>query len=83
MMNNRTINDINAERARQLAKWGPQSHGPYTWNTILGEEVGEVNKATLDITNGLDTMKHLEEELIQVIAVAVAYLENMRGETIE
>lgn len=81
-MNERTIKDINAERLRQVQKWGVQRNSTYLWNTILGEEIGEVNKASLDIDNGLAQPHELEEELIQVIAVAVAYLEDIRGETI-
>lgn len=77
-MNGRTIADIDRERYQQDIKWGKQSHPPYTWNTILGEEVGEVNKASLDLANKEDTQEHLEEELVQVIAVAVAYLEDIR-----
>jgi len=80
-MNDRTIKDIQKERTKQNEKWGKQEHHPYLWNTILGEEVGEVNKASLDFFNAVDTQKHLEEEIIQVIAVGVAYLECIRGET--
>ena len=68
---------INKERYSQNAKWGIQRHHYFKWNTILGEEVGEVNQASLDIENGIDTEEHLIEELIQVAAVAVSYIESI------
>lgn len=79
MIKDRTIKDVQDERNRQDKKWGKQSNHPYLWNTILGEEVGEVNQASLDCENGTDTQEHLEEELVQVIAVAIAYLEDIRS----
>ena len=65
--------DIINERDRQDAKWGSQRKLPMDrWNTILGEEVGEVAHAVNegDLTN-------LAEELIQVAAVAVCWLESL------
>ena len=60
---------ITTERERQDEKWGsdrrPDSE---PWVAILTEEVGEVARATLE-------RKDLEEELIQVAAVCVAWLE--------
>ena len=40
--------EIRMERARQDAKFGIQDHDPFKFCVILGEEVGEVNKAVLD-----------------------------------
>jgi NTP pyrophosphatase (non-canonical NTP hydrolase) len=71
-----------AERERQAAKWG----GEHDWGTgdcssdlvsaavkaaVLAEECGEVARAALDGTTGL------KDELIQVAAVAVAWLEGL------
>jgi NTP pyrophosphatase (non-canonical NTP hydrolase) len=73
---------ILAERARQAEKWD----GPHDWGSgdcssslvspavkaaVLAEECGEVARAALDGTVGL------KDELIQVAAVAVAWLENL------
>jgi NTP pyrophosphatase (non-canonical NTP hydrolase) len=73
--------EIDAERARQSRKWG----GRHEWGegdcssravrrevkaTVLTEECGEVARAVLDKN---DTQ--LRAELIQVAAVAVAWLE--------
>lgn len=65
------------ERDRQTKKWGRQKHSNATWNLIMNEEVGEVAKAILEAKEGTVT-----NELIQVIAVAVAWLEDHleRGE---
>lgn len=72
--------DIGKERARQDAKWGwdpddgtsimsgPNIHAKVS---VLLEEVGEVAHAVLE---GDDA--NLEDELIQVAAVAVAWLES-------
>jgi NTP pyrophosphatase (non-canonical NTP hydrolase) len=74
--------EITAERERQAAKWD----GPHDWGSgdcssalvspavkaaVLAEECGEAARAALDGT--LD----LKDELIQVAAVAVAWLEGL------
>jgi hypothetical protein len=87
------LGEIAGERARQDAKWGPQSHpdgtgrpgdrawadvmrdqcdhehrsGLGTWRTILAEEVFEAF-AEADLAK-------LREELVQVAAVAAAWVE--------
>lgn len=76
----KTINDddtslsvldlITEERGRQDAKWGANRNlRNVEWLTILMEEIGEVAKAMLEDQN------HVRHELIQVAAVAVAWLE--------
>lgn len=74
---------INAERLRQGKLWNrPHSFGfgdcsnptlkPEVKALVLGEEVGEVNRAVLE----RDT-NNLKVELVQVAAVAVAWLESL------
>lgn len=59
------------ERMRQDAKWGSDRHlDNMLWLTILAEEFGEVARAILE-------NKGLFDELIQVAAVAVCWLEQM------
>ena len=66
------IESILAERDRQDYKWGEQNHEIFKWLAILGEEVGEINKAALE--NQYDeTIK----ELIQTGAVVVAMIESL------
>jgi len=61
------------ERLRQDAKWGPQQHHDNRlWATILGEEFGEACQAVLR-----DDGTKLQEELVQVAAVALAWIEDL------
>lgn len=64
------VTDVALERERQNVKWGEQNHDDGKWFQILMEEVGEAAKAGLD--DGDDRMR---EELVQVAAVAVAFIE--------
>jgi NTP pyrophosphatase (non-canonical NTP hydrolase) len=72
---------IMAERARQDAKFGEQNHNPFTYLAILGEEVGEANKAAIDAcdlkTGAFTTeiLNNYRDELLQVAAVAMAAIE--------
>ncbi len=62
------------ERFKQDAKWGEPKSRHYldlTWLAVLTEEVGEVARACLKN----DDAGNLGMELIQVAAVAVAWLE--------
>lgn len=63
---------IIAERNRQDIKWGEQNHDVYKWLAILGEEVGEANKASLE-----DNYHELINELVQIGAVTVAMIESL------
>jgi len=102
-MNRKVFDDIEAERDRQDAKWGVQSHpdnspfedslvrdlppasaaqqqcdqeariGSVSWSTVLLEEVLE---ALEDSSAGANTGT-LREELIQVAAVAAAWVEDI------
>lgn len=75
---------IHAERCRQERKWAkPHAHGygscasegvePMVKVAVLVEEVGEVARALLD---GSD-VDVLRAELVQVAAVATAWLESL------
>lgn len=68
--------DVRAERARQDKKFGIQNHSPEIWLAILGEEVGECNNAFLEMNfTKRKTIDDLREELVQVAAVAVQFVE--------
>ena len=77
----RIFEAINVERDRQDDKFGfdPPSilPGEDEWRklAVLAEEFGEVANALLETDFGNDTQAHVEEELIQVAAVAVAWVE--------
>ena len=63
------LRKIYEERVRQDLKWGIQHHSNAEWLAILVEEIGEVAKALLENSN-------IEEEIIQCMAVCVAWLED-------
>ncbi len=66
---------IAKERASQDDKWGIQEHTDEWWLTILMEEVGELSREILEIKFGDGDHEKLVNELIQVAAVAKAWLE--------
>ncbi|QHJ81839.1 MAG: hypothetical protein [Bacteriophage sp.] len=69
--------DIKRETERQDKKWGIQFHTPEVWLAILGEEVGESNKAFLEHMFGNKSTTDLRAELVQVAAVAVQFIEQL------
>ena len=70
MVDTKTVlEEVAQERIHQDLKWGEQNHRDSVWLAILTEEVGECAKAILE-------GKGLTHELIQVAAVAVAWVEN-------
>ena len=69
----RIFADIIAERKHQDKKFGPaRKLGQLKRNAILGEEVGEVARAILERDK-----ENLREELVQVAACCVAWLEEI------
>lgn len=69
---------VAAERARNLARWGDQRHASGLWQLILTEEVGEVAEASLDVYTGKAAdATEIVAELVQVAAVAVAWIEDL------
>jgi NTP pyrophosphatase (non-canonical NTP hydrolase) len=73
----KVLRDVSAERGRQDRKWGVQNHDPFKWAAILGEEVGEVSRAILEMHFGEDPrmIADVRHELVQVAAVAVVAAE--------
>ena len=63
------------EVTRQHKKWGIQNHNVLTWLAILGEEVGEANKAVLEAKYGTGILIDYRTEMIQVAAVALSAIE--------
>ena len=72
-------NIVDIEMNKQVKKWGVQNHNPHVFNTILVEEVGEVAKAILKTEGEGNTMswQDVQEELIQVAAVAMSMIESI------
>jgi NTP pyrophosphatase (non-canonical NTP hydrolase) len=69
------LGEVAEERISQDAKWGEQNHLDFVWCAILGEEVGEVANAILEGTFSDAPLAHVRDELVQVAAVAVAWVE--------
>jgi len=81
----KVLAEVDTERINQNFKWGIQNHCPKVWLMILGEEVGEANKAILEsskykdgklvMNKDLQDFSEYRKELIQIAAVAVAMVE--------
>lgn len=67
--------DITTEREKQNDKWGQQNHPAEIWSLILGEEYGEAQEAILHNKFGGSHANTLREELVQLAAVAVQWIE--------
>lgn len=70
---------VKAERARQLAKWGPQTHTPLEWLAILGEEYGEACQGVVNTWTERGDMSKALEELVEVAAVCEAAFADIAG----
>ena len=73
----RVLDDVARERIKQDRKWGVQDRVAGHWLTILMEEVGEVCE---EILNKQNSDSGIREELVQVAAVAIAWIENIDRE---
>ncbi len=76
------LEEIAQERERQDAKWGwPRRHGMEKWFLILLEEMGEASECLLQMESGDkpgDWPASFEKEMVQVIAVGMAMLQQFR-----
>jgi len=85
------LDEVMQERSRQDEKFGEQNHNTVAWMAILTEEVGESAKEACEVYFNQRLrfrnkevgeiysigLKNLREELIQVAAVAVAFVESL------
>ena len=80
---------VQVERERQDARWGPHPKATnkdqlYLLLAVLGEEVGEANRAVLELgkdfarIENCAAVQHLRDELVQVAAVAQKFWEALR-----
>ena len=70
------IQEVTAERVRQIDKWGPQKDAsPETWLMIAGEEFGEICRAAHDAIFEGSPADDMDQEIVQLIAVLVAWRE--------
>lgn len=73
--NTLAVASILEERERQELKWGEQNHDPFTYLTVLIEEVGEFAQAALHHRFGGPEAFGVRNEAVQVAAVALAIIE--------
>lgn len=73
----RTLQEINLERERQDRLFGNENrkHSDLKWLAIATEELGEIAQGINDSKSDIA----IEEEIIQVAAVCVAWLDQRRG----
>ncbi|MEA5001331.1 MAG: hypothetical protein VB017_05555 [Endomicrobiaceae bacterium] len=74
------------ERNRQDQKYGPQSHNPEVWQSIMAEEFGEMAQAVNEtmFNNGeekrkLGGIENIQKELIHILAVGFAMYIDLGG----
>ena len=73
---NDVLGSVLSERMSQDQKWGEQNHDDLYWLAILTEEVGEVAQEIITPKqDGCFPEDRVVKELIQVAAVAVAWVE--------
>ena len=73
--------EIRKERQRQDERW-PYGHDDLNWSAILIEETGETAREVL-CGGRVARAYELRQELIQVAAVAVAWLEDIDDSVVE
>lgn len=69
------LQNVLEERKRQDSIWGQQNHEDSWWFTIIVEEIGEVAQAILHDKFGGKAAGTVYKELVQVVAVGIAWLE--------
>ena len=61
---------------KQDTRWGADRQQPnHVWRSILGEEMGEVDTELYDMYAGVHSLPELREELVQVAAVTLQWIE--------
>ena len=61
---------MSEEHEAQVKKYGNQNHDIFVWGAVLGEEVGELNRAIIEERNSEGVLEQIENEAIQVATVA-------------
>lgn len=75
--------EVMNEQIEQVKQHGPQNHPPFTYLSILTEEVGEAAQAANDAYDFktdqfvVRKLNKYRQELIQVAAVAVSMVETL------
>lgn len=76
--NTLAIANVLEEMNRQDIKWGgDRDQDNFVWQTILTEEVGEAAEECLSVAFAAKPEQDLYDEVVQVAAVAIQWLENL------
>lgn len=84
-MNKDIYEKVKSERIRQDKKWGfPQALTPMELGSVLAEETGELCQCLNDLRSSQASLtdelyQDIEDEAVQVAAVAVSIIEHMRN----
>lgn len=70
--------EIESELQRATKKHPNYPTDMFQQLAIMQEEAGEVTKAVLDYHNGVDSIEHVKEELIQTAAMCMRMLNNLQ-----
>jgi len=77
----KAISSVVDEMCAQDVKWGAdRDQHPFVWMTILTEEVGEAAQASLHREFGGNAAEGLRNELVQIAAVALQFIEQLDRE---
>lgn len=71
----KVLNDLVEERNKQHAKFDEQNHTNEWWMLIVDEEAGEIAQAILHERFGGKAAGTVRTELVQLVAVGIAWLE--------
>lgn len=72
------INELSRERGHQDSKFGIQNHLPFTWLTIIMEELGEAAQSALQ-----GNKSGYRKELVQTAASCIAAIECLDRDTVQ
>lgn len=75
IIDQKVLADIASERESQFKSWGEQNHNDAVWALIAGEEFGEVQQAILHDQFGGKAAGTARDELVQLAAVSIAWIE--------
>ena len=75
--------DVLRERKRQDDLFGQSNQNDFVWLAVLSEEVGEASQCALHKEFGGNEAGNLRTELVQVAAVAIAWIENLDRDAAE
>lgn len=74
------LGKIQTENAKQLIKWGIQTHSSFEWLTYTTEELGSLAKAIGEYEYRNGTREKVVSEAVQVATLALKIAEMFKAE---